>query len=73
MTGTGSCPATATDAVGNVTSAVNDYRVLLPATVTDPNGNRVGLAFDVLGRVTATAVMGKTDRGGRRRADRVQP
>ena len=66
-------PASATDAVGNVTSAVSDYRVLLPATVTDPNGNRVSLAFDVLGRVTATAVMGKVDRGGRRRADRVQP
>jgi len=53
-------PATATDPVGNVTSAASDYRVLAPATVTDPNGNRVSAAFDVLGRVTATAVMGKT-------------
>ena len=52
-------PATATDAVGNVTSAVNDYRVVLPATVTDSNENRVSLAFDVFGRVTATAMMGK--------------
>ena len=53
-------PTTATDPVGNVTSAASDYRVLAPATVTDPNGNRVSAAFDVLGRVTATAVMGKT-------------
>ena len=53
-------PVTATDPVGNVTSAASDYRVLLPATVTDPNGNRVAAAFDVLGQVTATAVMGKT-------------
>ena len=52
-------PVTATDPVGNVTSAVGDYRVLLPATVTDPNGNRVAASFDVLGQVTATAVMGK--------------
>jgi len=52
-------PAAATDPVGNMTSAVSDYRVLAPATVTDPNGNRVSAAFDVLGRVTATAVMGK--------------
>ena len=53
-------PASVTDPVGNVTSAVSDYRVLAPATVTDANGNRVSAAFDALGRVTATAVMGKT-------------
>ncbi|HEY6315369.1 MAG TPA: SpvB/TcaC N-terminal domain-containing protein [Streptosporangiaceae bacterium] len=53
-------PVTVTDPVGNTTTADNDYRVLLPATVTDPNGNRVGVSFDALGRVTATAVMGKT-------------
>jgi len=50
----------ATDAVGNVTSSVNDYRVLAPVTVTDPNGNRAEAAFDALGFVVATAVMGKT-------------
>ena len=48
-----------TDPVRNVTAAANDYRVLLPATVTDPNGNRTAVAFDVLGLVTAIAVMGK--------------
>ena len=53
-------PASATDPVGNVTSAASDYRVLAPATVTDQNGNRESAAFDVFGRVTATAVMGKT-------------
>jgi RHS repeat-associated protein len=51
---------TVTDPVGNATAAANDYRVLQPTTVTDPNGNRVSVAFDVLGYVTATAVMGKT-------------
>jgi YD repeat-containing protein len=49
----------ATDAVGNVASCLNDYRVLAPWTVTDPNGNRSAAAFDALGLVTATAVMGK--------------
>lgn len=49
-----------TDAVGNVTGASNDYRVLAAAVVTDPNGNRGAVAFDALGAVTATAAMGKT-------------
>ena len=53
-------PVTVTDPVGNTVTAGNDYRVLQPATVTDPNGNRVAVAFDVLGQVTANAVMGKT-------------
>jgi RHS repeat-associated protein len=52
--------ATATDPVGNVTAATNDYRVLQPVQVTDPNGNRAAVAFDVLGLVVGTAVMGKT-------------
>ncbi len=53
-------PAAATDPVGNVTSATSDYRVLQPSRVTDPNGNRGEIAFDVLGQVAGTAVMGKT-------------
>jgi RHS repeat-associated protein len=52
--------ATATDAVSNITLAVNDYRVLQPVQVTDPNGNRAQVAFDVLGMVVGAAVMGKT-------------
>ncbi|GHO97436.1 hypothetical protein KSF_074840 [Reticulibacter mediterranei] len=37
----------------------NDYRVLQPYWVTDPNGNRTQVTFDALGMVVATAVMGK--------------
>jgi RHS repeat-associated protein len=37
----------------------NDYRVLAPSLITDANGNRTQAAFDALGRVTATWVMGK--------------
>jgi RHS repeat-associated protein len=51
--------ATVTDAVGNVTGAANDYRVLQPYLVTDPNNNRSQVAFDALGMVVGTAVMGK--------------
>lgn len=48
------------DPVGNSVSAANDYRVLQPREVTDPNRNRSASAFDALGMVVATAVMGKT-------------
>lgn len=53
----------ATDPLGNVTTAQSDYRVLAPALVTDPNGNRTAAAFDALGRVIKTAVMGKAGAG----------
>jgi hypothetical protein len=49
-----------TDAVTNIAQAVNDYRVLAPALLTDPNGNRSAASFDALGLVAGTAVMGKT-------------
>ena len=39
----------------------NNYRVLQPALVMDPNGNRTQVAFDALGLVAGTAVMGKPD------------
>ena len=39
--------------------AQNDYRVLAPRLMTDPNGNRSEVAFDALGMVVGTAVMGK--------------
>ncbi len=48
------------DALGNITNK-NDYRVLQPALVTDPNRNRAAVAFDVLGLVVGTAVMGKME------------
>ena len=47
----------------------NDYRVLQPFWVTDPNGNRTRVAFDALGLVVATAVMGKP---GEKRGDRLE-
>ena len=47
------------DALGNVATAVQDYRVLQPRLMTDPNGNRSEVAFDALGMVVGTAVMGK--------------
>lgn len=39
----------------------NDYRVLQPRLVMDPNRNRTMVAFDVLGMVVGTAVMGKPE------------
>ncbi|MEQ4720640.1 SpvB/TcaC N-terminal domain-containing protein [Nonomuraea sp. B19D2] len=60
------------DALGNLTTAGlrdstgeavtrngNDYRVLQPALVMDPNGNRSAVVFDALGLVTGTALLGK--------------
>src|SRR5262249_30052907 len=37
----------------------NDYRVLQPRLVMDPNRNRSEVAFDALGMVVGAAVMGK--------------
>jgi RHS repeat-associated protein len=51
------------DALGNTVAAVNDYRTLRPRLVTDPNGNRSAAAFDALGLVAGTAVMGKPGEG----------
>lgn len=38
-----------------------DYRVLQPAYLTDPNRNRVQVAFDALGQLVGRAVMGKAE------------
>lgn len=43
----------------NVIRLRNDYRVMQPWEVTDQNGNRAQVAFDALGMVVGTAVMGK--------------
>ena len=52
------------DALGNrVTVDANDYRVLQPRLVSDPNRNRTEVAFDTLGMVVGTAVMGKPQEG----------
>ncbi|ADD41589.1 SpvB/TcaC N-terminal domain-containing protein [Stackebrandtia nassauensis] len=47
------------DPLGNEVRADNDYRVLLPWQITDPNGNRNRIAYDALGEVAGTAVMAK--------------
>ena len=47
------------DPMNNQVHAVNDYRVLAPTLITDPNNNRSAAAFDALGLVIGTAVMGK--------------
>ena len=48
------------DALGNrVIVDANDYRVLQPRLVSDPNRNQTEVAFDTLGMVVGTAVMGK--------------
>ncbi|MDH6245483.1 SpvB/TcaC N-terminal domain-containing protein [Mycobacterium sp. OTB74] len=48
------------DALNNqVTVDVNDYRVLQPRLISDPNGNQTEVGFDTLGLVVGTAVMGK--------------
>ena len=47
------------DAVGNTISSEIDYRILAPRRVTDVNRNQAEVAFDALGMVVGTAVMGK--------------
>lgn len=47
------------DVLNNRTLAEQDYRVLQPFRLTDPNGNREEVAFDTLGLVAGTARMGK--------------
>ena len=49
----------AVDSMQNTVTASPDYRVLMPRLMTDANGNQSAAAFDVLGLVTATALMGK--------------
>jgi len=52
-------PVQSKDALNNTVHADIDYRLLQPKLVTDPNNNRSAAAFDELGMVTATALMGK--------------
>lgn len=49
-----------TDPVGNsATIDSYDYRLLQPQQLTNANGNRAAVAFDILGMVAGTAAMGK--------------
>jgi hypothetical protein len=47
------------DPLQNTVQVENDYRVMQPREIIDPNGNRSQAAFDALGMVAGTAVMGK--------------
>jgi RHS repeat-associated protein len=49
------------DPLENKWEAENDYRTLQPFQLTDPNDNRKRVAFDALGMVIGTAIMGKKD------------
>jgi RHS repeat-associated protein len=54
-------PERVTDPAGLITIAHNDYRVLQPDAITDPNGNQTVVAFTPLGLPAAIAIMGKAD------------
>jgi RHS repeat-associated protein len=51
----------ARDADGNRVDNANDYRVLQPTLICDPNRNRSEVVFDVLGLVAGMAVRGKLE------------
>lgn len=53
-------PSRTIDAVANTVLAVQDYRVLQPQQLTDPNGNQSFAAYDALGLLVATATCGKS-------------
>ena len=58
------------DAVQNQVSALNDWRVLQPREIIDPNQNHVEVVFDALGMVAGTALKGKvTPAGGSESGD----
>src|SRR5262249_9001131 len=50
-------------ALWNEVIAYNDYRVLGPVMVTDPNKNRTAVEIDELGMVVKSVVMGKVGAG----------
>jgi RHS repeat-associated protein len=54
-----------TDAVGLVTEATYDERVLLPRQIADPNGTQTELAYSPLGMVLARYVRGAAGEGDR--------
>jgi RHS repeat-associated protein len=47
------------DTTGTITRNGNDYRVLAPGLLSDPNRNRTAVEFDALGLVVKTALQGK--------------
>ncbi|MFJ2256991.1 SpvB/TcaC N-terminal domain-containing protein [Streptomyces sp. NPDC087844] len=47
----------------NTVELTNDYRVLAPFRLADPNGNRAEVEYDTLGLVVRTALLGKEGAG----------
>ncbi|HJR85266.1 MAG TPA: SpvB/TcaC N-terminal domain-containing protein, partial [Nitrososphaeraceae archaeon] len=56
-------PTDVTDAIGLTTYALNDYRVLKPKEITDPNGNKNVVSYTPLGLVESIAVIDKNGKG----------
>ena len=52
-----------TDAVGLTTNAVNDYRLLQPRPITDPNENVAEVFYTPLGFVKAVFARGRDGEG----------
>lgn len=65
----GVLPEKVTDSAGLFTEAHNDYRVLQPDQVTDPNGNITRFTFTPLGLLASTFVGGKSPAEG----DQIRP
>ncbi|NJO96204.1 MAG: toxin [Pleurocapsa sp. CRU_1_2] len=61
------------DPLQNTVQVTNDYRVMQPKEIIDPNGNRSQAKFDALGMVAGTAVMGKVTETIGDTLDRFQP
>jgi RHS repeat-associated protein len=57
------CLVQTEDALGNIVTAQYDYRVLQSKEMVDANGNHTQVAFDLLGMLAGTAVMGKITPG----------
>ena len=57
-------PELVTDAAGLTMQATNDYRVLQPSEVTDPNSNRSRFTFSPLGLLESSFVRGKNSTEG---------
>ena len=64
-------PEKVTDPMALVTLAANDYRVVHPREITDPNGNRTTYAFSPLGLLQNTSFKGKDGEGDQLRPSTV--
>ena len=49
-----------TDAAGNTTETASDYKTLMPRYMTDTNNNVTKFSYDVFGRISEIAHLGKS-------------